>query len=199
MGSNDDTPTWRKKKVRMQTSDDRALQHRHTSAAGIPVPTLERDPADLTNPYDLLERDPDQEVEAVVQRSRRNSEDPATFADVVKLAVALTRERSTNAQRNADTEVVLQGPHKAVKASRRHLIATVIAAAASIGAAAKQWSDHASAPVPAGGSGDSIRIELLQKSVDRIDNELREIRAVLGRRSELSPAGDALAEKGTLQ
>lgn len=197
MSSRDDTPTWRKQKPRVQTSDDRALQHRQQkSSPGIPMP-IDESP-DLTAPFDMFEREPDAEARAIVQRSRRNSGDPATVDDIAKVLVALYKERSANAQRDADTEVVLQGPHKAHKSTRRHLIAAVVAAAASIGAAAKQWADHAT-PAPTGGSGDSVRIELLQKSVDRIDNELREIRAVLGRRSELSPAGDALAEKGTLQ
>lgn len=194
MSSSDDTPTWRKNKPRMQTSDDRALQHRpQKSSPGIPMPVEE--PPDLTAPFDMFEREPDDEARAIVQRSRRNSGDPATVDDIAKVLVVLHRERSANAQRNVDTEVVLQGPHKAHKATRRHLIAAIIAAGASIGAAAKQWSEHATGS----GSVDSVRIELLQKSVDRIDNELREIRAILGRRSELSPAGAELAEKGTVQ
>lgn len=55
MGSEDETPTERKRKPRVQTSDDRALQHRHTSAVGIPVPSIEDDPADMTSPRDLFD------------------------------------------------------------------------------------------------------------------------------------------------
>lgn len=167
----DDTDKWRNPK-RQQSSDDRALRSRRGASykpRGVPIVKSRDSDPELTSPFDLLERDPDDEMQAVVQRSRRNSDDPATFADIVKLAVALTKERSANAARNAEAEVVLQGPHKAHRSTRRHLIAAVIAAGASI-ASAIAGARHAVEPPP-------NATEQCQHQIDRIDHELGELRA----------------------
>jgi len=181
----DDTDRWRNPR-RGQTANDRDLAARRRNAPALGVPVLqvvrERDP-EVTSPFDLLERDPDDEVHAVVQRSLRNSEDPATFGDIAKLAVALTRERSANVQRERDAEVVLAGPHKAHRATRRHLIATIVAAAVAAGSALKPIITPA-APAPE--AGESVRVEELRHAVDRLDIELREMRAAL-RRAERNP------------
>lgn len=195
MNDRDNTPTY-KRKPNIQTSDDRALSsasRRKATAPALGVPIRrsrpEVDPEEVTSPFDLIERAPDGEVEAVVQRSRRESGDPATFGDVVKLAVALTRERSENRKRNADAEVVLRAPHQAAKSTRRHLIVAIMAAAASVGGAVTKWSEHSSQP--GGSSGDAVRVQNLEKAIDRIDRELGEIRLMIGRRSELRvPAGN---------
>jgi len=183
----------------------RSPPRRASYPLGVPVPAPPPPGDELTNPFDLLEREPDHEVQAVVQRSRRDSADPATFGDVVKLAVALTREKSGNRQRERDTEEVLRGPRAALRSSRRHLIAAVLAAAASIAGAVTKWGSH---PAPASDTGDAVRVQQqLQHEIDRLDSELREIRLELGRRSELThhqvPAGALPASivtgKGTIQ
>lgn len=178
--SDDDTDRWRKPK-RAQTSDDRALSSRRDRSLkphGVPivVPPQTRFDPDVTSPFEMLERQPGAEARAIVQRSRRTSGEPATVEDLAEFFVAFHREKSASRQRERETEVVLQGPHKAQRSTRRHLIAAVIAAGASIGGAVKQWS------------GDAVRVQQLEKAIDRLDTELREIRGVLGHRSELEPA-----------
>lgn len=184
MSDDDNTPRWTRP-ARVQTSDDRALAAAKRRAVapprGVPItaPPPRSEP-DVTSPFELFEREPDDEAKAIVQRSRRNSGDPATVDDVAKLLVAFHKERSANAQRERDAEVVLAGPHKAHRATRRNLIATVIAAAAAIAAVAKQWVEHPAAAAAA--DGEAVRVELLQKAVERIDTELRAMRFELGRR-----------------
>jgi hypothetical protein len=176
----DDTDRWRNPK-RAQTSDDRALASRRDRSfkpRGVPI-VKPKDP-DITDAFEMLEREPDDEARAIVQRSRRNSGDPATVDDLAKVFVALYRERSANEQRNKDAEAVLAGPHKAQRSTRRHLIAAIIAAATSIAGAitGAAMTRHGE---PAG------ERQQLQHEIDRLDTELREIRSLLGRRSELGP------------
>lgn len=80
MSNSDDTPTERKLKPRIQSSDARALQHRHTSAVGIPVPAIEDDPENMTGPFDLFDM-------ALAERRRRPGD------SVAELAAKLRRER----------------------------------------------------------------------------------------------------------
>lgn len=183
---NDEDPTSpRRHRIQIQTSEDRDLAARLARSHPLGVPIVPpaatdlRDFDELTSPFDLLEREPDHEARAVVERSRRNGEDPATYADVVKLAVALTRERSGARQREREAEQVLRAPREATRSSRRYLIATVVAAAASI----------ASPIVRPGGSAPAnadLR-DQLQHEIDRLDAEFREIRLELGRRSARTP------------
>ena len=173
------------------SDDDRTPRYRKRAPVlGVPItPTPYRD--EVTSPFDLLDRDLSAAQIEIVKRSRRNSDDPATYADIVKLAETLSRERSESRQRAADAEAVLEGPHKAHRATRRHLIAAAIAAAASIGAAVTKWGDRVAASsndathVQQLESGDSVRVQQLEKAIERLDRELVEIRAQLGRRSQL--------------
>ncbi len=166
------------------------------------VPRLAEAADELASLYDLLEREPDAEVGALVARSQRKRDDPALFEDIAKILVAMRRERTGNRQRERDMEVVLREPHAAAKSSRRYLIATVVAAATSIGGAVGQHTG-ASSP-PSTSVGDTVQIRELQRQsdqlqhqIDRVDAELRDVRQqlaqLLGRRSELlphHPAGD---------
>ena len=222
----DETPT-PKYSRRIQTSEDRDLAARRArtpaSPFGVqiiraPARVLDRPNSDLTSPYDLLEREPDHEVLAVVEKATRNAKDPAYFEDVAKLAVALSRERTGNRQREMDAEEVLREPARAARGSRRGLIVTVITAALSLAGAIDHRLSH-SASEPAS-SADAIRElrETLQRQhdqereqlqrereqerllfhreIDRLDAELRAVREQLGRRSEIAPlvsAGDSPA------
>lgn len=188
--SDHDPPPWQRR-PRIQTSEDRDLAARRARSHPFGLPIVpphevsivpERDFDEVTSPFDLLEREPGPEVQSVVERSPRSGSDPATFADVVKLAVALTSERSGNRQRERVADQVLRTPHDAARSSRRLLVATVAAAATSIAGAVVKWSDHAAA---AGTSGDAVR-DQLQHEIDRLDAELRDLRLELGRRSERS-------------
>jgi predicted component of type VI protein secretion system len=169
MSDDDDTDRWRSPR-RGQTANDRdlAARRRNAPALGVPVLKATKGDPDITDAFEMLEREPDDEARAIVQRSRRNSGDPATVDDLAKVFVALYRERSANEQRNKDAEAVLAGPHKAMRASRRHLIAAVIAAGASV-ASAIAGARHATETPPSAG-------EQLQHQIDRLDSELREIR-----------------------
>jgi hypothetical protein len=68
---------------------------------GAPEPELEDE---VTSPHDMLERDLSQSEIAIIEQSRRNANDAATYADVVKLAETLTKarreERSNNKERS---------------------------------------------------------------------------------------------------
>jgi len=159
------------------------------------IPRLSDAADDLANLLDLLDREPDAEVGALVERSQRKRDDPALFGDIAKLLVELRRERTGNRQRERDMEVVLRGPQAATKSSRRYLIATVIAAATAVGGGA--IGSHTGAPSPP--SADVLQLQRqsdqLQHQIDRVDAELREVRQqlaqVLGRRSELIPQHSA--------
>lgn len=119
MSRSDDTPTWRKNKPRIQTSDERALQHRQQQASspGIPMPADDR--VDTTNPWDVLDREDltDDEME-VVRRSRRESSDPATVADVVKVLTRTMRkaldERSEQKKQLDEAAELLDRPPRGV-------------------------------------------------------------------------------------
>jgi len=158
------------------------------------IPRLADAADDLASLLDLLDREPDPEVGALVERSQRKRDDPAVFGDIAKLLVELRRERTGNRQRERDMEVVLREPHAAVKSSRRHMYVAITFAAMSVAAAVKQWGDHVAAPSPpTAPSVDTVRIQQLGHDLDRVDTELRELRQLLGRRSELLPphaAGD---------
>ena len=183
-----------KRPGRAMTSDDRALAHRvRTNPLGVPIPETVVDQSNDTNPFDIFDparprrrNRPSDSVVALANQLREDRRDPYELIAEAAFEVVdmkrehrkeLEQERSANAQREIDTETVLQGPRKAHKATRRNLIAAVIAAAASIGAAAKQWVGHDS-------DRDRDRIEQMEKSIDRIDIELRAVRLEL---SHLSP------------
>jgi len=184
MSDDEDTDRWRNPR-RGQTANDRDLAARRRNAPplGVPVLKVTKSDPDITDAFEMLEREPDDEARAIVQRSRRNSGDPATVDDLAKVFVALYRDRSAAAKRDKEAEVVLAGPHKAHRATRRHLIATIVAAAVAAGSALKPVIAPA-APVPE--AGESVRVEELRHAVDRLDIELREMRAAL-RRAERNP------------
>jgi hypothetical protein len=89
---------------------------RELTAPGV---SPEIDEHEITSPYDLLERPPTPAVIDTIRRSRRNSDDPATFGDVAKLADALTearrKEKSNNEERaNQLIELLGRPPHEDV-------------------------------------------------------------------------------------
>lgn len=216
MSDQDPTPEYQR---RVQTSEDRDLAARRTrprtpaNPLGIKIyraPEASEPAAagELTSPFELLEREPDHEVQAVVERSPRNAKDPAYFEDVAKLAVALNRERTGNRQRERDAEEVLREPVRAARGSRRGLIATAIAAALSLGGAidhrlSRPVGDHTDAARELHElrelrehlqQQDAVREQLRQqerdqykRDIERLDAELRALREQLGRRSELDP------------
>lgn len=156
------------------------------------------DISDVTSPYELLEREPDHEVQAVVQKAARNAKDPAYFEDVAKLAVALTRERSGNRQRDRDTEEVLREPARVARSSRRHLVAAVVAAAASIAGAVDRCGDRREQ-----GDGKELKqqVDSCKQQVDSLGRELLQLRIDFGRidfgrHSEIDP--DPSASAGAL-
>ena len=201
MGDHDPTPRFRN--PRIQTSEGRELAARRARAKSYPFGVTTQpvaqlaargpDAGEVTSPFDLLEREPDPEVRSVVERSPRNAKDPAYFEDVAKLAVALSRERTGNRQRERDAEEVLRAPREATRSSRRHLIIAAIAAATSLAGALDHRVSH-----PTSDSAHAVRVRQLeqlrdqvQHEVDRLDTELRSLRLELGRRSELEPSVSA--------
>lgn len=199
----DPTPRYHR---RHQSSADRDLAARRARTSyphGVPVlssprPEEDADVSNVTSPYDLLEREPDHEVQEIIEKATRNASDPATFSDAVKLAVALTKKREHD----------LRVPREATRSSRRHLILAAIAAATSLASAidsriSRPSGHHAEPQIDRAEQQIDLR-DQLQHQIDRLDTELRELRAELGRRSELDlplPAGAApalfTASKGT--
>lgn len=95
---------------------------------------------EITSPVDLLDRDLSQDELEVVRRSRRNSGDPATYADVVKLAERLiNRERKDRSSREEQANQLLalldRPPHEAVQT----LQADVAAMKISVEALTRWW------------------------------------------------------------
>lgn len=200
VGDQDPTPKFNR---RVQTGEDQAARRQRPKAYPLgfgvvipPAPPAAAEADDLTSPFELLDRDPDPEVHAVIERSPRNGNDPATYEDVAKLAVALIRERSGNRQRDKDAEEVLRAPREATRSSRRHLIIAAIAAATSLAGAIDHRVSHPARPVIE--APDAVRVhqleevrDQLQHQVDRLDAELRQVREQLGRRSQRTPLAPA--------
>jgi len=103
----DEDDTLRQTKRRIQTSDDRALQHRPAkSSPGIPMPEID-DPADTTSPFDLFKpermerhRRRGDSVVALAQRLREERPDPYDL--LAQLAFehidAKEKDRSANSE-----------------------------------------------------------------------------------------------------
>lgn len=92
----DDDDTERRKRPGSMSDAARALvgkQHRaRTPGYGVPSTAFEPDD-DITSPQQLLDRDLSNSEIEIVRRSKRNSEDPATVGDVIKLAESVARYR----------------------------------------------------------------------------------------------------------
>lgn len=73
---------------------------------GVPAPVLEED-ADITSPIDLLEQDLSAPQLEIVNRSRRNSDDPATFGDIVRLAERAHRREKSSETTNREIKKLL--------------------------------------------------------------------------------------------
>jgi len=180
-----------------------ASQPRGVPVVAPPAPSAPHRAA--TDAFELIERDLSQAGIEVVNRSKRNSSDPAVFADIVNLADELLRERrerdSSNEERKAQLDEILEKPRTiavrlaaveaTLKTARRLLIAAILTLGGGVGTIASGLLSNHDASV-----GDAVRAQQLRKDVDRLDGDLRDIRIQLGRRSELSPA--PLLEKGPL-
>jgi hypothetical protein len=192
---------------RTQTGIDRDLQsesrRRRTEASRVQDAIEE-----VTSPFDLFDRDPDDRARAVVRQSTRNGNDPATVFDVAKLAVALSKERSENRQRGRDYEAVLRSPKEIadkiearldateakMRSAQKMVIAAVVTLAGGVGTIASGILNRAESH-----GGDVVRLQALEKAVDRIDSELHEIRIQLGRRLQLDTSYLHLDDKGLSQ
>ncbi len=102
---------------------------------------------EITSPIELLNRDLSQAELDVVHRSKRNSGDPATYADVVKLAERLiNREREDRSNREGQAnqlmELLGRPPHEAVRqlqADVAELKESAGAAVVSVEALTRWW------------------------------------------------------------
>lgn len=185
-------------------------QHRRARTPGYGVPAIpEPRPADeVTNPFDMLERALTSTGIEVIRRSKRDSKDPALFEDIVKLAGELHKERSETREREEQYAAVLRSPHEAathlvaritvvegvLKSARRLAITAIVALGGVVGTFATgllNRHDEATA--------ERIHNEQLRKDVDRLDNELRDMRIQLGRSSLNRTTSAITAEKGTVQ
>lgn len=216
----DENPT-PKRPLRLQSAEDRDLKSATRRRSGHPhgFPVLpqssggiERDPEEITSPYDLIERELSASELEVIRRSRRNGGDYATVADIVKLAETLTKERSENRQRAKDAEIILRSPHEvaeklnaeledvradvrivkdtvktvngALSAVKKWVLGSVAAAAAGVGTVSSSVLTKTEEH-----GGDKARIEQFRHDIDRLDGELRDVRVQLGRRSQLLDVG----------
>ncbi len=214
----DDDPTPQHRRPRSHRSDADldvvAREHcgypRGVPILAPPVPTA-GPPAPPPPPHEpildtvrLLARDLSQSAIEVVRRSPRNGDDPATFADVVNLAEELLKERrerdSSNQQCTAQLDEILATPReialrlsaveKTLKKARHLLITAVVTVGTGLGTIASGLLDRHDASV-----GDAVRLQQLQKDVDRLDGDVRDLRIQLGRRAglELTDHGGWLA------
>lgn len=196
MSDRDVTPRLRLR----QSAEDRDLAARRRAAPvhGVPlVPRAPEEPSgEVTEPHELLDRDLSEAQIEIVRRSRRNSDDPVFYGDLVKVVDRLTRERSENQQRNKLYEDILRSPLELGRKFRRWAIAAAVIAGLGGGGGGAAILRHTepAAAAPAA-NVDSVRVEQLQRDIQRLDVELRELRAVLGRRSQLEPAGDSRHER----
>lgn len=193
---------------RIQTGNDRDLQSESRRRVRMEQGRTQDAVDEITSPFDLFDRDPDDRARAVVRQSGRNGDDPATVDDVAKLAVALSKERSENRQRGRDYEAVLRSPQEIaekietrldlteakMRAAQKLVIAAVVTLAGGVGTIASGVLNRAESH-----GGDVVRLQALEKAVDRIDSELHEIRIQLGRRLQLDPAYLHLDDKGPSQ
>lgn len=125
---------------------------------------------DITPVFDLLDRDLLDTEREVVRRSRRDGDDPATYADVVKLAKVLARERRARRETAQDPRIGVRVAQLELSVgTHRKLIWWAAAAAAASFVAVgtfiytRGFSDGA----------DKVRIEHLERTVD--DMRTREL------------------------
>lgn len=171
----DEDPTWKHKRDESQRRRDRMSR----PGTAIVATTAARD--DLTSPVDLFERDLEPHEAELIEQSQRNGDDPATYADVVKLAAQVSKarsnERSNNAEREAQLDKLLTKHTDNVKLTetvafiRKALVWVAIAAGGSLVSVGvflytRGFSD----------GGDKNRLSNIEKTLDELRSDVRESR-----------------------
>lgn len=90
------------------SSESRRSQQRRSAVVAVPQPPIDDE---ITSPHDLLDRDLSQSQIEIIRNTRREGNDPATYADIVKLTDALYRarkqEKSNNVERDQQLATLL--------------------------------------------------------------------------------------------
>ncbi len=147
---------------RASTLEQRRARER---SYGMPAVTAEGEP--ITDTFDLVEREPSKAAIAVIQRSKRSSEDPATFRDVVNLADELKRTQRGSPQ--IETRVRdLERDAGTAKWVVRGVLAGALAALVFV--VQNVWSRAENE------GRDRVRLENVERTVEEIRQDLRAMR-----------------------
>lgn len=173
------TPTWRASSPPSKRSAFESDSRRRRYAEA----TAEETPDYVTPAFALLERELAEPDHEVLRRMRRSSDDPATYADIVKFSRELVR--ASRAGDNMDRVAALErdvGMH-------RKLIRWIGAAAAAsivsvVGFVYQRGLSEGNA---------AVRLERVEREVDAL--RARE----LDRRSSLFPSLEPIASKGPMK
>lgn len=176
MGDRDNTPPSRPGgRPRSQWGDDQradvgATHRRETRSypQGVPIvapeTAVKREP--VTGTFELVERELPERAKQVVNRSKRDSSDPATFGDLVNLAVELPSQGTIEGRISAVERVF--------RSARRLVVAGVLACAGGVSVAG-----HSALEKHDDAIRDDMRLRQLEKDNAKLERELAQLRELI--------------------